>query len=84
MEATRHFKSIYSDESVNTPPNAALMDLVPKLVKRKENNDLMQMIKLADMKSVMEGMEEDKAPGPDGFECKIRQSVLGNCAQRSF
>ena len=66
MEATRHFKAIYSAKSVNTPPNAALMDLVPKLVKRKENNDPMQRIKLDEPKSVMDDMEEDKVLGPDG------------------
>ena len=65
MEASRYFKAIYSVESDNIPPNTAIMDLVPKLVKRKDNNTLMQKITLDELKTVVEDMEEDKAPGPD-------------------
>ena len=46
-EATQNFKSIYSVESINNPPNVVLMELVPNLVKGKENNDLIQRITLA-------------------------------------
>ena len=41
MEASQHFKAINSAESDTIPPNTAIVDLVPKLVKRKDNNALM-------------------------------------------
>ena len=59
MESSRHFKAIYSVEPSTNPPNHELMDLVPKLVKRKDNNSLMQGIMIEELKSVMEDMEED-------------------------
>ena len=73
MEATRHFNAIYSADEVNTPPNAALLELVPNLVKRNENNALMQRITLAELKSIVEGMEKDKAPGPDRFNARFEK-----------
>ena len=71
MEATRHFKSIYTAETDNTLPNTAIMELVPRLIKSKDNNALMQRITLEELKVVLENMEEDRAPGPDGFNAKF-------------
>ena len=71
MEASHHFKAIYSVESDNIPPNKAIMDLFPKLVKRKDNNTLMQRITLYELKIIVEDMEEDKAPSPDRFNVKF-------------
>ena len=71
MEATRHFKAIYSAEFNNTPSNIMIMELMLKLVKIKDNNDLMQRITLAELKSFMEGMEEDKALGPYEFNARF-------------
>jgi len=71
MEATRHFKSIYTAETDNTLPNTAIMELVPRLIKSKDNNALMQRITLEELKVVLENMEEDKAPGPHGFNAKF-------------
>ena len=65
------FKAIYYSKSVNTPTNTTFMELVPKLVKRKDNSDLMQRIMLFELKTVMEGMEEDKEPCPDGFNARF-------------
>ena len=47
------------------------MELVPRLVKRKDNNALMQRITLEELKVVVENMEEQKAPGPEGFNAKF-------------
>ena len=47
------------------------MDLVPKLVKIKDNNSRMQRITIDDLKTVVEDMEEDKAPGPDKFNARF-------------
>ena len=43
------------------------MDLVPRMVKRKENNNMMQRITIEELKSVVEDIEEDKALCPGGF-----------------
>ena len=43
------------------------MDLVPRIVKRKDNVSLMQRITMEEIKAVVDDMEDDKAPGPDGF-----------------
>ena len=71
LEATRHFKAIYLADVAIAPPNAALLELIPNLVKRNENNGLMQRITLTEQKSVVESMEEHKAPGLDGFNAKF-------------
>ena len=52
-----NFKAIYTIEYDNSPPNSALMDLVPKLVKRKDNIALMQRITIEELKTVVEEME---------------------------
>ena len=81
MEATRHFKSIYTAETDNTLPNAAIMELVPRLIKSKDNNALMQRITLEELKVVLENMEEDKAPGPHGFNAKfVKEGSSKACA----
>ena len=58
-------------ESDTIPPNTTIMDLVPKLVKRKDNNVVMQRIILDELKTFMEDMEEDKAPGSGGFSVRF-------------
>ena len=40
-EASWHFKAIYTVEADNTPPNSALMNLVPMMDERKDGIDLM-------------------------------------------
>ena len=71
MEASRHFKAIYFVESCTNPPISVLMDLVPKLVKRKDNNTPMQRITLDELKTIVEDMEEDKALGSNGFNARF-------------
>ena len=49
-------------DPVTNLPNLALLDLVPRLVKIKDNKNLTQRIMLEELKSIVEDMEEDKAP----------------------
>ena len=71
MEASRHFKSIYTVEADNTPPNSALMNMVPMMVERKDNIKLTQRIMIEELKTTVEEMEEYKAPGPDDFNASF-------------
>ena len=47
------------------------MDLVPRLVKRKDNINLMQRITIEEIKYVVEDMEDDKPLGLDGFNANF-------------
>ena len=47
------------------------MDLVPRLVKGKDNNIITQRITLEELKLTLEDIEEDKAPGLDGFSARF-------------
>ena len=58
-------------EPINNSANPALMELVPKMVKRKDNNTLMQRITIEELKYVVEEMEEEKTPGSDRFNSKF-------------
>ena len=70
MEATCHFSAIYLAELVTNSTNE-IMDLVPRLVKRKDSINLMQRITIEEIKYVVEDMEDDKALGPDGFNANF-------------
>ena len=45
----------------------AILDHIPSLVSAHSNALLMHPVSLEEVKSVVEGMSPDKAPGPDGF-----------------
>ena len=47
--------------------STVLLDLVPKLVKEKDNINLTKRITLEELKEAVDDMEYDKAPGLDGF-----------------
>ena len=61
-EATRHFNNIYTTEPISNLENN-IMELVPRIVKRKDNERLTQRVMMEETKEVV----DDKAPGPDGF-----------------
>ena len=46
------------------------LDLVPNKVQRKDNLMLSKPVTLEEIKSALEDMEEDKAPGPYGFTAR--------------
>ena len=47
------------------------MDLIPNLLQRQDNLNLTKPINLEEVKIAVEDMEEDKAPGPDGFIARL-------------
>ena len=75
-EATRHFSEIYTAEPVNNSEND-LMELVPRIVKRKDNERLIQRVTMEEIKDVVDDMEDDKALGPDGFNVNFIKVCWG-------
>ena len=60
-ESTSYFHANYStDPMVNS---TMLLDLVPQLVKEKDNINLTKRITLEELKEAVDDMEDDKAPG---------------------
>ena len=47
------------------------MNLVPMIVETKDDIKLKQRITIEELKTSMEEMEEDNAPGPDGFNARF-------------
>ena len=64
-EATRYFSANYLVYPITNP--TTMLELVPKLVKRNDNIKLIKGITLEELKEVVDDMEDDKAPGLDGF-----------------
>ena len=64
-EASRHFRELFTTHPINDDVN--LLNLVPSAVKNKDNDILKQLITLDEIKNVVDGMEDDRAPGPDGY-----------------
>ena len=63
--ATTHFHDLYTAQ-----PNLEdvdLLRLVPRKVKNKDNELLLKTITLEEIKKAVEAMEDDRAPGPDGY-----------------
>ena len=48
-----------------------LLNLVPNAVKIKDNDFLKQPITMDEIKKVVDGMEDDRAPGPDGYNANF-------------
>ena len=44
-----------------------LLSLVPRVMKNKDNEILIKSVIMDEIKKVVDGMEDDRAPGPDGF-----------------
>ena len=64
-EASIYFSELFTAQP--TPSNDQLMNLVPNSIKNKDNDHLNQFITLKEIKETVDSMEEDKSPGPDGF-----------------
>ena len=69
-ESSKHFSKIYTAKHVNNSDND-IMELVPQIVKRKDNERLTQRVMMEEIKDVVYDMEDDKAPGPDGFNANF-------------
>eukprot|EP00253_Pinus_taeda_P032784 PITA_32784 len=66
------FKDLYSaPEENHIDPHSYLMNLIPKCVKNKDNAMLTAPISMDELKEVLDCMEPDKAPGPDGFSVRF-------------
>ena len=65
IEATSYFSELFTEQP--TIIDGQLLNLVPSIVKSKENDNLKKGIMLEEIKDVVDNMEEDRAPGPDGF-----------------
>jgi len=64
-EASKYFEDLYTDQPVIE--DAQLLNLVPNAIKSKDNDALKQVVTLEEIKQVVDNMEDDRAPGPDGF-----------------
>ena len=64
-EATNYFSDLFTDQP--TPNDAQLLNLVPRSVKSKDNDNMNRIITLEEIKEAVDIMEEDIAPGPDGY-----------------
>ena len=68
-EATRYFSDLFADQP--TTNDVQLLNLFPGTVKSKENDNLNKPITLEEIKEAVDNMEEDRAPGPDGFNANF-------------
>ena len=66
IEASCHFSAIYTAETSINMENG-IMELVPKIVKIKENDNLIERITLDELKIAVDDMKDDKVPGSNGF-----------------
>ena len=64
-EATRHFKDLFTAQPISEDAN--LLQLIPRAVNYKDNESLKQPITMEEIKLAVDSMEEDKAPGPNGY-----------------
>ena len=68
-EASKHFEHLYTAQPVIE--NVELLNLVPNAIKNKDNDALKQVITLEEIKKAVDSMEDDRAPGPDGFNANF-------------
>ena len=76
-EATNYFSVLFTDQP--TPSDAQLLNLVPTSIKSKDNFQLNRSITLEEIKETIDIMEEDRAPGPDGYNVNFIKNLLGHC-----
>ena len=77
MEATKFFSVLFSEQP--TSSDAQLLNLVPNSIKSKDNIQLNRPITLEELKETIDIMEEDRAPGPDGYNVNFIKNLLGHC-----
>ena len=64
-EASRHFNELFKDQPVVI--DAELLSLTPRMVTNIDNKNLKELITMDEVKKAIDSMEEDRAPGPDGY-----------------
>ena len=65
IEATRHFNELFKDQP--TEDDSDLINLVPQAINNSQNDELTHNVTLEEIKQAIDGMEDDRAPGPDGY-----------------
>ena len=66
---TRHFNELFNAQPV--VEDNELLNLVPNAIKNSDNEALTQSITLDEIKMVVDGMEDDKSPGSDGYNANF-------------
>eukprot|EP00253_Pinus_taeda_P004106 PITA_04106 len=67
-----HFKDLYSaPDDPPMDPHVYPMNLIPQCVQDSNNSMLTTPISMNELKNVLDSMEPDKAPGPDGFPIRF-------------
>ena len=70
--AHSYFKDLFSaPEEDPIDANCYPLDLVPKLVQETDNLLLAAPIRMEELKKSLDGMDADKALGPDGFAARF-------------
>eukprot|EP00253_Pinus_taeda_P001787 PITA_01787 len=70
--AHSYFKDLYSaPDEPPLDPQIYPMNLIPNCVQDPTNAMLMAPISMKDLRSALDSMEPDKAPGPDGFPVRF-------------
>jgi len=64
-EATRHFSDLFKEQPIGDASD--LLNFIPKAINNIQNEDLNQIVTLEEIKQAIDGMEDDRAPGPDGY-----------------
>ena len=64
-KATKYFSELFKEQPVTS--DAQLLSLVPTSITRRNNDRLTQAITLEEVKEIVDSMEEDRSPGPDGY-----------------
>jgi exonuclease III len=66
------FQDLFTEENREAPnPDNYPLNLIPLLVDEGSNRNLVAPVTAEEIKSALEGMEPDKAPGPDGFSARF-------------
>ena len=64
-EASKFFSELFTDQP--TASDIHLLDLVPSAVTSNDNDLLNRIITMDELREAIAVMEEDRAPGPDGY-----------------
>ena len=65
IEASKHFYDLFTAQP--TPEDAKILNLVPRAMKNKDNDNLTKKVTMEEIKKEVAGMEEDSPPGLDDF-----------------
>ena len=74
-----HFSEMFNAQQI--VEDNKLLNLVPNAIKNSDNEVLIQSITLDEIKKAVDGMEDDRAPSPDGYNAnfiKICWDIIKN------